>query len=36
LGLSDILQKEILEQLSPDIISSIIKKLESDDSFQII
>jgi len=36
LGLSDILQKEILEQLSPDTISSIIKELESDDAFQII
>ncbi|NBV93379.1 MAG: magnesium transporter, partial [Proteobacteria bacterium] len=36
LGLTDTLQKEILEQLSPDTISSIIKELESDDAFQII
>ncbi len=36
LGLSDVLQKEILEQLTPDTISSIVKELESDDAFQII
>jgi len=36
LGLSDTLQKEILEQLSPDAISNIVKELESDDAFQII
>jgi len=35
LGLSDNLQKEILEQLNPEVISSIVKQLESDDAFQI-